>query len=106
MKEQDSIQAYVQLYLNDVELNISVTDKLKAHDGNLKNFGFFEISDGGIDTKPIFWDGIEWTIKVGKKEFKKEMKKQLDKRNYNWKEVYHDVKALLKKAKELNLITE
>ena len=43
------INTYVQLYLNNVELNIAVTEKLKGGKDRLKNFGWFEISDGTID---------------------------------------------------------
>ena len=74
-------------------------------DETLHNFGYFEISGGNIGEKPIFWDGIEWTLKVGKKEFKKEFSKELKEKGLDWKEAYKKVKILLKRAKKLNLIS-
>lgn len=102
----DNIQTYVQLFLNDVELNISVTNTLDAQKGNLKNFGYFQITDGGVDTKPVFYDNLGFFIFCAKKEFKKGMKKRLEKRGYDWKTTYKEIKTLLKRAKELNLIIE
>lgn len=105
--KKDDVQTYIQFYLDEVELNISVKDDLSGHkEGEpLHNFGYFEISGGNIGEKPIFWDGIEWTLKVGKKEFKKEFKQELQEKNLNWKDIYKKVKTLLKRAKKLNLIS-
>lgn len=105
--KKDDVQTYIQFYLDEVELNISVKDDLTGHKENkpLYNFGYFEISGGNIGEKPIFWDGIEWTLKVGKKEFKKEFSKELKEKGLDWKEAYKKVKILLKRAKKLNLIS-
>lgn len=98
---KDKINTYVQLYLNDIELNISVTKDLKAQEGN---FGFFEITDGSLDTKPIFWDNILWVEEVGKKEFKKDMKEELSERGYDWIKVRKDCLKLLNRARKLKIL--
>lgn len=105
--KKDDVQTYIQFYVDEVELNISVKDDLTGHKENepLHNFGYFEITTGNIGEKPIFWDGIEWTLKVGKKEFKKEFSKELKEKELDLKETYKKVKALLKRAKKLNLLT-
>lgn len=105
--KKDDVQTYIQFYLDEVELNISVNEDLSGHKENepLHNFGYFEITTGNIGEKPIFWDGIEWTFEVGKKEFKKEFKKELEEKNLDWKDIYKKVKTLLKRAKKLNLIS-
>lgn len=102
---ENNIDIFVHLHLNDVELSVAVTDSLKKQEGNLKNFGYIQITDGSNEDKPIFWDGINFFLECGKKEFKEECKKQLKKKNYNWKETYKEIKTLLKKAVELELLT-
>lgn len=44
-----NITTYVQLYLEDVELNISVKNDLSKQDSNLKNFGFIQITNGSLE---------------------------------------------------------
>ena len=100
------IDIYTHLHLNDVELSIAVTDSLKKQEGNLKNFGYVQITDGSKEDKPIFWDGISFFLECGKKEFKKECKKQLKNKNYNWKETYKEIKTLLKRTIKLKLLTK
>jgi hypothetical protein len=105
------VQTYIQFYSGDVELNISVKDDLTKHLENesLHHFGYFQITNGDLDDKPIFWDNISWTSKVcnnkrGRKEFKKELKEQLKEKGYNWKEIYKQVKTVLDRAQKLNLL--
>lgn len=98
------INTYVQFYLDEVELNLAVKKDLTPQDGNLKNFGYFQITNGGIKEKPIFWDGIPWTLEVGRKEFKKEFRKELKEKGLDWRETYKKVKTLLKRAKKLKLV--
>ena len=76
-KTQTNIQTYIQFYLDDVELNISVTDKLKRQEGNLKNFGYIQIMTGAVDEKSVFWDNLEFFIGISKEDFKRECKKDL-----------------------------
>lgn len=99
---KNKIQTSVQLYLNDIELKILVTRKLKKKNTFL-NSGYIEtpISEG----KVIFWDNLEFFINCGKKEFKIECMEDLNKANYNWEQVYEDIKTLLKRAKKLNIIS-
>ncbi len=100
------ISSHVQLYLNDIELSISVKEDLSGYKDfePLYQFGHFQITDGTIEDKPLFWDGISFFIACGKKEFKKECKKELKEKGYNWKETYRDIKSLLKRAKKLKLL--
>lgn len=37
---ENKIQTYVQFFLDNVQLCVSVTDKLKKQEGNLKGFGY------------------------------------------------------------------
>lgn len=103
MKEK--IQTYVQLYSNNVELNLSVTDDLKCQEGNLKNFGHISITSGSIGEKGIFWDVIEYFLEVDFKTYKKDCKKELNKAGYDVKQTFKDIKRLLKRAKKLKLLT-
>ena len=100
------INTYIQFYCEDVELNLSVKDDLSAQDGVLKNFGHIQITDGSLDTKPIFWDGIDFFLSCGKKGFKKECKKELKEARYNWKGIYYINKQLLNRTKGLKIIVE
>ncbi|WP_396180270.1 hypothetical protein [Flavobacterium sp.] len=102
---KDKIQTYVQFYLDEVELNISVKEDLTKHkeDEPLHKSGYIQITNGSSEDT-IFWDGIPWALKVGKKEFKKECKKELRQKGYNWKETYKKVKTLLKRANKLDLL--
>jgi len=102
--EQKNIHIYVKLYLDDVELNLSVKEDLTLQDGILKNFGYIEITNGDVETKPIFWDSINFFLSCGKKEFKKQCKPELKEQGYDWKETYTKIKQLLKRAKKLNIL--
>ena len=102
MKEK--INTYVQLYLNNVELNLAVTEDLKCEEGNLKNFGYISITSGSIGEKGIFWDGIEYFLEVDYKTYKKECGKKLEKGGYEIKQTFKDIKRLLKRAKKLKIL--
>ena len=101
-----TITTYVQLYLNDIELNIAVKENLSGYEEHesLYRFGHFEIKDGKIGDKPLFWDNLTFFLECDKKEFKEECKKELKEKGYNWKETYTDIKILLKRAKKLKLL--
>ena len=106
--KKDNVQTYIQFYLDEVELNISVKDDLSGHKENdpLRNFGHFQVSTGHKDNEDCFWDNISFFISAGKKEFKEECKKELQQKGFkDWKETYKKVKTLLKRAKKLNLIS-
>jgi hypothetical protein len=100
------IQTYVQLYLNDIELNISVKRDLDGYKDNepLYQSGYFQITDGKIEDKPLFWDNLTFFLECGKKEFKEECKTELKEKGYKWKETYKEIKTLLKQAKKLKLL--
>ena len=98
------ISTYVQLFLNDVELSIAVTENLKGEDGNLKNFGWFEISDGTIDGETCSWDNLEFFYDLSFKDFKKECGDDLKRCGFGAKKVYKDINKLLKRAFKLNLL--
>ncbi len=96
---------YVQLFLNDIELNISVTNKLKRQEGNLKNFGYIRLTDGGKDSETVMWDNIPFFFNIKYKAFKKECGEDLKKINFPPKKAYKTIKKLIKRANKLNLIT-
>jgi hypothetical protein len=103
---ENKISTYVQLYLNDIELTIDVKEDLGRYEEDevLHQAGHFQITDGRIEDKPLFWDNLTFFIECGKKEFKAECKTELKEKGYNWKETYKDIKTLLKRAKKLNII--
>jgi hypothetical protein len=102
----EKIRTHIQLFKDDVELNMTVNEDLTAIEGNLKNWGFIEITDGHLETESLFWDNIDFFLSCGKKEFKEECKEELIKAGYNWREIYKTIKQLLKRAKKLKIIVE
>ncbi len=103
---ENKISTHVQLYLNDIELSIAVKENLSGYkDGEpLYQVGWFEITNGPIEDKPLSWDNLSFFISCGKKEFKEECKEELKEKERNWKETYTDIKILLKRAKKLKLL--
>lgn len=99
------IGTYVQLYLNNVELNISVTEDLKREEGNLKNFGWFEISDGTINGETCSWDNLSYFFNLSFKDFKKECGDDFKRCGFGAKKTWKDINRLLKRAIKLNLLT-
>lgn len=102
----EKISTYIQLFKDDVELNLGVNEDLTAKDGVLKNWGYIQITDGSLDTKPLFWDNTDFFLNCGKKEFKEDCKEELKERGYDWREIYKTIKTLLKRAKKLKIIVE
>ena len=101
---ENKIQTYVQFFLDDVELNISVTDKLKKQKGALKYFGYIQIDSGSLDAHKCFWDNLTFFQNCDYKTFKEECKGDLEKGEYPVKQTYKAIKKLLKRAKKLNLL--
>ena len=93
----------VELYLNNVTLNISVTEALGRQEGTLKNFGYIQIHDGSIHTDGVFWDNLEWFFKIDKYK-KKEIKEELKEKGQYYKGVVKDIKRVIERAKELDLL--
>lgn len=98
-KLNEDILTYIQLFLNNVELNISVDKNLKRNKEYI--FGYFQITD---NNETIYWDNIEFFIEAKKERFKKECGKELKEKGYDWKQTYKEIKTLLKRAKKLKLI--
>ena len=99
----EKIYTEVQFWVNNTTLNVTVTKDLKKEEGNLKNFGHIQIHDGSIHTEEVFWDNLEWFFKIGRKK-KKEIKKELKEKGQYYKGVVKDIKRLIKRAKELDLL--
>lgn len=97
----DKINTYVQFYLDEVELNVSVTKKLK---GNLANFGYIRISSGMVDEKEIFWDGMEFLLSCSFEEFKEECGEDLLEAGFKVKSTFKSMKKLLMRAVKLKLL--
>ena len=98
------INTYIQIYLNNIELNIAVQENLKGEEDRLKNFGWFEISDGTIDAETCSWDNLDFFNGVSFELFKNECKDDLKRCGFSAKKVYKDINKLLKRAKKLKLI--
>lgn len=94
----------VQLYLNNVELNIAVQEDLKGEEGNLKNFGWLEISDGTIDGETCSWDNLLFFYQLSLEDFKKECGKDLKRCGFGAKKTWKDINKLLKRAIKLKLL--
>jgi len=104
MKNKTPVQTYVQLYSNNVELNIAVTKDLKREEKGILNLGHIAITNGGITEKGCFWDNLEFFFDLSFKEYKKECKKDLLKGGYDIKQTYKDIKRLLKRAHKIGII--
>lgn len=98
------INTYIQLYLNNIELNIAVTKNLKGEKDRLKNFGWFEISDGTINAETCSWDNLSYFFDVSYDSFKNECGEDLKRCGFGAKKVYKDINKLLKRAFKLNLL--
>src|SRR5690606_2203865 len=99
----EEIYTEVQCKVNNVTLNITVTKDLKKETGNLKNFGYIQIHDGRVDTEGVFWDNLEWLFEINKDK-KKEIKEELKEKGQYYKGVVKDIKRLIERAKELDLL--
>jgi hypothetical protein len=98
------IQHYVHLHTDNVELVISVTDKLKRQTDNLEKFGWITVSTGMADDKDIHWDNLFFFLSCDYSSFKKECKKDLKKLSFKVKPIFKDVKELLRQANKLNIL--
>ncbi len=98
------IHTNLELYLDSVYLNLSLTEDLKPNEGNLKNFGYIKVTNGDIEEDNCFWDNISFFIKCGEEEFRKECKQDLKSKGFKIKAAYKTIKKLIKRAKKLNLI--
>ena len=99
------ISTYVQLFLNDVELSIAVTENLKGETDRLKNFGWFEISDGTLDGETCSWDNLCYFYDLSFKDFKEECGDDLKRCGFGAKKTYKSINKLLKRAFKLELLS-
>lgn len=99
----EKIYTDVQFRVNNVTLNVIVTKGLKKETGNLKNFGYIQIHDGSIHTEGVFWDNLEWFFEITKDK-KKEIKEELKEEGQYYRGVVKDIKRLIERAKELDLL--
>jgi len=99
----EEIYTEVQFKVNNATLNITVTKDLKKETGNLKNFGYIQIHDWSIHTEGVFWDNLEWFFEINKDK-KKEIKEELKEKGQYYKGVVKDIKRLIERAKELDLL--
>ena len=92
----------VTLRENNVALTVFVNDDFSA-DG--KNFGYIEIHDGSLDSEAVFWDNLGYFFKIGKKK-KKSIKQDLKVDEQFYPGVVGDIKKLIKKAFEIEILTK
>lgn len=93
------IQTWVNFYSNNVCLAVLVKDDLSGEDGNLTNFGYIEINDETIN-----YDNLHFFIHADYKKFKEQCKQELVDKGYKPKKIFREIKELIKRAKELNLL--
>lgn len=102
----EKIYTEVQLHKGNTTLNITVNEDLKREEreeGVLKNSGNITIHDGRLDTKEVFWDNLSYFFNIDKKK-KKDIKSELKKKGQYYKGVVKDIKTLINRAKELDLL--
>lgn len=104
MEEQD-IHYNVVLVKNDTTLSVCTTETLDKQEGNLKNFGYISVHNGSIHTKEVCWDNLEYFFKLTKKK-KRSIKKELKEKEQHYKGVVKDIKTLIKRAFELELLSK
>ena len=98
------MQHYIHLHTDNVELVISVTNKLKKQTETLEKFGWITISKGGINDRDINWDNLNFFLECDYKDFKKECKEDLREKNFKTKKIFKEIKQLLKEANKLNIL--
>ena len=98
------MQHYIHLHTDNVELVISVTKKLKKQEGNLEKFGYLVISTGEINKEDINWDNLFFFLSCDFDTFKNECGSELREKNFKTKEIYKEIKQLLKEANKLNIL--
>lgn len=95
-----NIQTYVNFYTDNVCLAVSVKDDLTKEDGYLVNYGYVE-----VDYIDSIWDNLDFFINADFETFEEECREDLLKQHYSPKKIYKEIKQLLKRAKQLNLLT-
>jgi len=98
------MRKYINIHTDNVELTISVTDKLKKQEGNLKGFGWINVFTGMKDEENVSWDNLNFFIQNGYKKFKKECKEDLIGKGFKPKKIFKEIKQLLEEAVRLDLL--
>ena len=87
-----------------VELTLSVDENLKP---GKHLFGDIQIESVYTNNpEKIFWDGLEFFINGKKKELKEECEDELVEKGLYVKGTFKAIKALLKEAKKLGILTQ
>lgn len=103
MKEK--INTNIEMYLGDVTLLISVTKNLKREEGNLKNFGHIQVSNGMLgEITSCFWDNLEFFYNISVKKFKEDCGEKLRKGSFGVEETRKNIKRLLNRAFKLGIL--
>ena len=92
----------IQFHCGDVTLSVYVTEHLFS-DG--KNFGYIEVHDGTLDTKPVFWDNLNYFLDLNK-EKKIEIKTELKENKQFYPGVVSDIKNCVKRAVKLGYLVK
>lgn len=98
------MQHYIHLHTDNVELVISVTDKLKRQTGSLEKFGWLTISTGELNKQDISWDNLFYFLSCDFKTFKDECKEELREKGFKTKKIFKEIKQLLKEANKLDIL--
>ena len=85
---------------NNVALTVDVKDDLSRDD---RCYGYLEVHDGSLLTRPVFWDNLFYFFNIGAKK-KKSIKDELKGNNEFYQGVVKDIKKVFKKAFELGII--
>ena len=106
MKNKETIWTSVQLRIDDVVLHVDTTNTLTQRTDVLKNNGYIEIDTGQIGEVALSWDNLDYFIHCDYKEFKRECEGDLRKKNLNTKNTFKTIKRLIKKAINLQLLSD
>ena len=93
----------IQFYKNAVTLEIFLSDDDELTSKGVE-YGSFIIDTGVIGCEIKYWDNLRLFLESDKKTIKKECKPDVVELGLKWKEVYEDIKYLLKKAKRLGYL--
>lgn len=101
----EKINRAVELQIGMVRINVTVKKNLKAREDVLKNWGYIEVTDGGLESDSCFYDNLDFFMNCTKKGFQEECKEELKDKGYDWRETYKEIKKLIKEAVRLKILT-
>jgi hypothetical protein len=91
---------FISIYKNWVTVELWVNKDLSLREGN---FGGVRVSDGRIDKKDVYWDNIDYFLKLKKKKIK-ELKKDLQEANQLYDTWVQDVEWCINRFKKLGYL--